>query len=178
MAVAYLAIFILGACSGAIHPACYAYIGALLPLFSAFVYLNTASIIRSFGAATALNGFIFVLFLIAGEADIAYIIGTIVLPALAKGLGALEINVVKIAVIDDVTTAEHGAEAFQKPALAEFILVQALQRLEVVVLFRIFRMPVHRPGPAVQASYTKRHTGRSSPYSGVCRLFSSLKGTI
>ena len=25
MAVAYLAIFILGACSGAIHPACYAY---------------------------------------------------------------------------------------------------------------------------------------------------------
>ena len=30
MAVAYLAIFILGAASGAIHPACYAYIGALL----------------------------------------------------------------------------------------------------------------------------------------------------
>ena len=69
MAVAYLAIFILGACSGAIHPACYAYIGALLPLFFAFVYLNTASIIRGFGAAAVLNGFIFVLFLIAGEAD-------------------------------------------------------------------------------------------------------------
>ena len=51
MAVAYLAIFILGACSG---------------------------------AATALNGFIFVLFLIAGEADSAYIIGTIVLTALAE----------------------------------------------------------------------------------------------
>ena len=84
MALAYLAIFILGACSGAIHPACYAYIGALLPLLSAFVYLNTASIIRSFGAAAALNGFIFVLFLIAGEADIAYIIGTIVLTALAE----------------------------------------------------------------------------------------------
>lgn len=29
---AYLATFILGAASGAIHPACYAYIGALLPL--------------------------------------------------------------------------------------------------------------------------------------------------
>lgn len=84
MAVAYLAIFILGACSGAIHPACYAYIGALLPLLFAFVYLNTASIIRGFGAATALNGFIFVLFLIAGEADTAYIIGTIVLTALAE----------------------------------------------------------------------------------------------
>ena len=84
MAVAYLAIFILGACSGAIHPACYAYIGALLPLLFAFVYLNTASIIRGFGAATTLNGFIFVLFLIAGEADTAYIIGTIVLTALAE----------------------------------------------------------------------------------------------
>ena len=84
MAVAYLTIFILGACSGAIHPACYAYIGALLPLLSAFVYLNTASIIRGFGAATALNGFIFVLFLIAGEADPAFIVGIIVLTALAE----------------------------------------------------------------------------------------------
>ena len=84
MAVAYLAIFILGACSGAIHPACYAYIGALLPLMTALVYLNTASIIKGFGAATVLNGFIFVLFLIAGEADSAYIIGTIVLTALAE----------------------------------------------------------------------------------------------
>ena len=84
MAVAYLAIFILGASSGAIHPACYAYIGALLPLLSALVYLNTASIIRGFGAATALNGFILMLFLIAGEADVAYIIGTIVLTALAE----------------------------------------------------------------------------------------------
>ena len=84
MAVAYLAIFILGASSGAIHPVCYAYIGALLPFLSALVYLNTASIIRSFGAATSLNGFIFVLFLIAGEADTAYIIGTIILTALAE----------------------------------------------------------------------------------------------
>ena len=84
MAVAYLAIFILGAASGAIHPACYAYIGALLPLLSAFVYLKTATTIRSFGTATLLNGFIFVLFLIAGEADLAYIIGTVVLTALAE----------------------------------------------------------------------------------------------
>ena len=84
MAVAYLAIFILGACSGAIHPACYAYIGALLPLVTALVYLYTATIINGFGAATVLNGFIFVLFLIAGEADTAYIIGTLVLTALAE----------------------------------------------------------------------------------------------
>ncbi len=84
MAVAHLAIFILGATSGIIHPACYAYIGALLPLLSAFVYLITAATIRNFGAATALNGFILVLFLIAGEADIAFVIGIVALTALAE----------------------------------------------------------------------------------------------
>lgn len=84
MAVAYLATFILGAASGAIHPACYAYIGALLPLVFAFIYLSTCSIIRGFGAATALNGFIFVLFLIAGEADLGYMIATVVITALAE----------------------------------------------------------------------------------------------
>ena len=84
MAIAYLATFILGAASGAIHPACYAYVGSVLPLLFAFIYLYTCTIIRGFGAATALNGFIFVLFLIAGEADIAYIIGTIVLTALTE----------------------------------------------------------------------------------------------
>ena len=84
MAVSYLALFIMGAASGAIHPVCYAYIGALLPLAFAFVYLNTCTTIRGFGAATALNGFIFVLFLLAGEADIAFIIGIVVLTALAE----------------------------------------------------------------------------------------------
>jgi hypothetical protein len=84
MAVAYLATFILGASSGAIHPACYAYIGALLPLIFAFIYLYTCSIIRGFGAATVLNGFIMILFLIAGEADLGYIIATLVITALAE----------------------------------------------------------------------------------------------
>jgi len=84
MGVAYLVTFILGAASGAIHPACYAYIGALLPLVFAFIYLYTCTLIRGFGAATALNGFILVLFLIAGEADPGYIIATVVITALAE----------------------------------------------------------------------------------------------
>ena len=84
MAIAYLALFILGAWSGAIHPMFYAYIGAVLPLVSAFIYLYTCSNIRGFGAATVLNGFIFILFLVVGEADLAYIIGAIVLTALAE----------------------------------------------------------------------------------------------
>jgi len=84
MALAYLATFILGATSGIIHPACYAYVGVLLPLLTAFIYLYTCTFIRSFGAATLLNSFILVLFLIAGEADVAYIIGTVILTALAE----------------------------------------------------------------------------------------------
>ena len=75
----------MGAASGAIHPACYAYAGAVLPLLTAFIYLLTCSMVRGFGAAALLNGFVFILFLIAGEADISYIIGTIVLTALAPG---------------------------------------------------------------------------------------------
>ncbi len=84
MAVAYLATFILGATSGIIHPACYAYIGALLPLLTALVYLYTCTLIRGFGAATALNGFVAVLFLIVGEADVAFLVGVVVLTALAE----------------------------------------------------------------------------------------------
>lgn len=84
MAVAYLATFIIGATSGAIHPACYAYIGVLLPLVTAFIYLFTCTRIRRFGAATVLNGFVLVALLIAGEADVAYIIGTVILTVLAE----------------------------------------------------------------------------------------------
>lgn len=84
MAIAYLATFILGAASGAIHPACYAYAGVVLPLLTAFIYLYTCTLFPRFGAATILNGFIVVLFLIVGEADIAFVIGMVVLTALAE----------------------------------------------------------------------------------------------
>ena len=81
---AYLLTFILGASSGIIHPACYAYIGMLLPLLTAFVYLWTCSIIRGFGAPTGLNGFVLVLLLAAGEADKTLVICFIILTALAE----------------------------------------------------------------------------------------------
>ena len=84
LAAAYLLTFILGATSGIIHPACYAYVGALLPFLTAFIYLLTCNIVRGFGAATLLNGFVLVLFLIAGEADKPLIIGFAVLTALAE----------------------------------------------------------------------------------------------
>ena len=84
MAVAYLAVFILGASSGTIHPACYAYIGAVLPLLIAFVYLSTASAVQSFGAATILNGTLLVAGLLTGEADTVFIIAIVAITVLAE----------------------------------------------------------------------------------------------
>ncbi len=84
LAAAYLLTYVLGSCTGLIHPACYAYVGALLPLLTAFIYLLTCTTIRGFGAATLLNGFVFVLLLIAGEADPTLAIGFAILTALAE----------------------------------------------------------------------------------------------
>lgn len=84
MVIAYLVCFLLGGVSGLIHPACYAYVGAVLPLLTAFIYLYTCTVIRNCGAACVLNGFILVLFLIAGEADLLFILGTVVLTAIAE----------------------------------------------------------------------------------------------
>ena len=83
MAIAYFVTFILGATSGIIHPACYAYIGVLLPLLTAFIYLHTSTLVKGFGAAAILNGFVLVLFLIAGEADTSCIIGLVGLTVMA-----------------------------------------------------------------------------------------------
>ena len=84
LAAAYLLTYVLGSCTGLIHPACYAYVGAILPLLTAFIYLLTCATIRGFGAATLLNGFVFVLLLIAGEADTALAIGFAILTAFAE----------------------------------------------------------------------------------------------
>jgi len=86
IAIAYLATFILGATSGLIHPACYAYAGAVLPLLTALVYLYACSTLRGFGAAAILNGFVLVVLLLAGEADAALVIGMLVLTALAEAI--------------------------------------------------------------------------------------------
>lgn len=83
-AVIYLIMFVLGSASGAIHPACYAYVGAVLPLLFSFVYLYTASNLQCFGAAAVLNGFVLIVGLIAGDGNPALIIGMILLAAIAE----------------------------------------------------------------------------------------------
>ena len=84
MAIAFLVTFILGSCTGLIHPACYAYVGAILPLLTAFIYLSTCGVVKSFGAAAILNGFVLVILLIAGEADTSCMIGLFGLTAMAE----------------------------------------------------------------------------------------------
>ena len=84
MAIAYLVAFVLGSLTGLIHPMCYAYVGALLPLLFAFIYLYTSTVMRSFGVATTLNGILLILLLIAGEADWALVIGFIILTTLSE----------------------------------------------------------------------------------------------
>lgn len=86
MAVAYLVTFILGSCTGLIHPACYAYVGAILPLLTAFIYLYTCTLVKSFGAAAILNGFVLILLLLAGEADASCVIGLIGLTVIAEAV--------------------------------------------------------------------------------------------
>ncbi len=61
--------------------------------------------------------------------------------ALAEGPGSDEIDIVQVAVVDDVAVAEHGPEALQDAVLGEHVFIQALQRLEVIVVLGIFRMP-------------------------------------
>lgn len=45
------------------------------------------------------------------------------LPALAEGLGALEVDVVQIAVVDDVAVTEHPAEPPKQVPFPEFMLI-------------------------------------------------------
>jgi hypothetical protein len=82
--VAYLLLFFLGSSSGAIHPACYAYIGALLPFLFSFIYLYTTANVLCFGAAVILNGFVLIVGLIAGEGNLALIVGLIGLAVITE----------------------------------------------------------------------------------------------
>ena len=82
--VIYIALFVLGAASGALHPACFAYAGTFLPLLFAFVYLYVAANMRCFGAAALLNGVCLLFALIMGEGNPALIIGMLLLAAVAE----------------------------------------------------------------------------------------------
>lgn len=83
-AVIYVVLFLLGSTCGLIHPACYAYVGTFLPILFAFIYLQTAATIQTFGAAAILNGVVLIVGLMIGEGNLPFIIGLIVFAALAE----------------------------------------------------------------------------------------------
>lgn len=87
-AIVYLALYPLASASGLIHPACYAYVGTLVVLPFAFVYLWTASTMVGFGAAAVLNGFVLAVGLIVGEGNWAFVVGMVVLALLAEAIRA------------------------------------------------------------------------------------------
>ena len=83
-AIIYLALYPLGSSAGLIHPACYAYVGTLLPLLFAFVYLPAAANWQRFGAAAILNGFVLIFGYIAGEGNLSFAVGMIALTVIAE----------------------------------------------------------------------------------------------
>ncbi len=80
----YAALFVLASSLGLIHPACYAYAGTFVPILFGFVYLYAAANIQGFGAALLLNGIVLVVGLLAGEGNLPFAVGLIVLALLAE----------------------------------------------------------------------------------------------
>jgi hypothetical protein len=83
-ALIYLGMFVLASSCGLIHPACYAYAGTFVPILFSFLYLYTASMLRGFGAALLLNGFVLIVGLIMREGNPPMIIGLILLALAAE----------------------------------------------------------------------------------------------
>ncbi len=83
-AIIHIALFVVGSVCGLIHPACYAFVGTILPILFAFVYLYVCANMRCFGAALSLNGFALIVGLIAGEGNLPLIIGLIGLALIAE----------------------------------------------------------------------------------------------
>jgi hypothetical protein len=83
-AIVTLALYPLGSSAGLIHPACYAYVGTVLPLLFAFVYLPAAANWQRFGAAAILNGFVLIMGFIAGEGNLPFAVGMIALTVIAE----------------------------------------------------------------------------------------------
>ena len=85
-AVLWLVIFVIGATSGLLGPAVYAYAGTFVPLLFAFVFLYVAANLQTFGAAVILNGVALVLGTIAGEGNAMFTAGLLILAIAAEAI--------------------------------------------------------------------------------------------
>ncbi len=82
--IIYFILYPAGSACGLIHPACYAYVGTVLPLLFGSLYLNVASRMKCFGAAVCLNGFVLLLGFIAGEGNAAFAIILVMITLIAE----------------------------------------------------------------------------------------------
>ena len=159
MAIAYLATFVIGSLTGLIHPMCYAYVGALLPILFAFIYLYTSTVMRSFGVATVLNGILLLLLLIAGEADWALVIGFIILTALSEIIrcrqGYDTIKGIRLSFLPFAysffaytahwwtdTQGSLAAAVEEMPAGYDQLMIPVIENIPVLIIVLIITLPV------------------------------------
>ena len=71
----------------------------------------------------------------ADKAEVAFV------ATLAESLRANKIEVVQIAVINNVAMAEHRSESFKQAVFLKDMAVEALQRLEMVTVLGVVGMP-------------------------------------
>ena len=159
MAIAYLAAFVIGASSGIISPKCYAYIGALMPLLFAFIYLYTSTFVRSFGVATSLNGILLLLLIIAGEADWALVVGFIILSALSETIrcrqGYDTIKGIRLSFLPFAysffaytahwwtdTEGSLAAAVEEMPAGYDQLMIPVIENIPMLIIVLIITLPV------------------------------------
>ena len=154
-------------------PGMYAYVGTFVPILFGFVYLYTAANLQSFGAAVILNGFTLIVGLIAGEGNLPFVIGMIILAFAAELLRKLHgydtLKGVRRSFIPLAfsfyaysahwwtNTAESLAEAVEEmPAGYADKMVPVIQNVPVLIVMLILTIPVALLGMRLAEKAMKR----------------------
>ena len=151
----------------------YAYVGTFVPILFGFVYLYTAANLQSFGAAVILNGFTLIVGLIAGEGNLPFVIGMIILAFAAELLRKLHgydtLKGVRRSFIPLAfsfyaysahwwtNTAESLAEAVEEmPAGYADTMATVISNIPVLVIMLILTIPVALLGMRIAEKTMKK----------------------
>ena len=154
-------------------PGMYAYVGTFVPILFGFVYLYTAANLQSFGAAVILNGFTLIVGLIAGEGNLPFVIGMIILAFAAELLRKLHgydtLKGVRRSFIPLAfsfyaysahwwtNTAESLAEAVEEmPAGYADTMATVISNIPVLVIMLILTIPVALLGMRIAEKTMKK----------------------
>ncbi len=83
-AVIYAVLFVPASACGMFHPACYAYVGTVVPLLFSFIYLYSCAQWQHPGAAAILNCILLAIGFIAGEGNLPFAVIIVVVTVLAE----------------------------------------------------------------------------------------------